>query len=133
MTNRKVKLLFMEPQIIVHIMNYLPGKGSEKDRFIEINNYDCPSDAQVVAISYDHPTQCFACLLSHETFEEVPMGEMPPIIEPKITIKNIDPATGEPVEISSEEMEQLELSEEVSDSTEPGSHLPDVAEDLSDV
>lgn len=98
-TNRKVKLLFMEPQIIVGIMNYLPGKGSEKDRFITLENYDCPYDAKVVAISYDAPLQSFACLLAHDDFEEVPMGSMPPIIEPKITVEEIEPpVVGDPTE-----------------------------------
>jgi hypothetical protein len=60
-------------------------------KVFSVSASECPADAKVAGVFFDHPSGCFWIRMESQSFEPVPEGCQIPIANRSVRIEEIDP------------------------------------------
>jgi hypothetical protein len=77
--SRRVKIISIDENLFVDVLNWCAE--SERGKFLCIPTCEAiPEGTEVVSVSANWSRRCLEAMITHPTFDEVPVGECPPVI-----------------------------------------------------
>lgn len=84
---RRIKIAYLNPDLIIWPFIYPQDRIMEDFPRFTLNFFKLrgvPPDYKVTHGWYDAPRNSFAIVISSESFEDIPQGEIPPVIEVEV-------------------------------------------------
>ena len=77
---RRVKILHVHDQVVLSVFAQRVPAGTVKE-YYDICWSDLPEDVELISVHYDPERLAFAFLISHKSFEEIPIGDCVPSVK----------------------------------------------------
>src|SRR5437870_4517243 len=78
--SRRYKILSVAPEAIMEVL--LKWKQHSHIQLVDLGGL--PDDVSVTGVHYSWKGRCFELMLYHPSFPEVPVGDVPPELNPRI-------------------------------------------------